>query len=72
MNKTWYAVMMDEDDFDFDIGSFKKEEAIEKVKKMFPTKGWIAVIKIEYEEKTGKEKDKIMIDIIKHENIFKK
>lgn len=72
MNKTWYAVMMNKNDNDWDLGSFNKEKAIEKVKRYFPEKGWIAVIDIAINEETGKRESALMIDIITNEDIFDK
>lgn len=72
MNKIWYAVMMNENDNDWGIGSYNKEEAIEQVKKAFPEEGWIAVIEIAINEETGEEESTLMIDVITNEDIFNK
>lgn len=72
MKKTWYAVMMNKNDNDWDLGSFNKEKAIEKVKRYFPQEGWIAVIDIAINEETGKRESALMIDIITNEDIFDK
>lgn len=72
MKKKWYAVMMNKNDNDWDLGSFNKEKAIEKVKRYFPDEGWIAVIDIAINEETGKRESALMIDIITNEDIFDK
>lgn len=72
MKKKWYAVMMNKNDNDWDLGSFNKEKAIEKVKRYFPQEGWIAVIDIAINEETGKRESALMIDIITNEDIFDK
>ena len=72
MNKTWYAVMMDEKDNDWGMGSYKREEAIEQVKRDFQEEGWIAVIEEAINEETGEVKNTLMIDVITNEDIFNK
>lgn len=72
MNKTWYAVMMNENDNDWGLGSYNREEAIEKVKRDFQEKGWIAVIEEVKDEETGEIVETVMIDIITNEDIFNK
>lgn len=72
MNKTWYAIMMNENDNDWGLGSFNKKEAIERVKKDFPKEGWIAVISLAINEENGEVEDTLMIDVITNEDIFKK
>ena len=70
MNKTWYAVMMNENDYDWGMGSYNKEEAIEQVKKDYPEEGWIAIIEEVTDEATGKIVETVMIDRIAHDDIF--
>ena len=71
MNKTWYAVMI-EGDNDWGLGSYNKEEAIERVKRDFPEEGWIAIIEEDINEETGEIRGTLMIDEITNEDIFKK
>ena len=72
MNKTWYAVMWDKNDNDWGTGSYNKEEAIERVKRYYPEKGWIAVIEEDIDEETGGTRGTLMIDKITNEEIFNK
>lgn len=72
MNRTWYAVMMNENDNDWGLGSYNKEEAIKRVKRDFPKKGWIAVINEAINEDTEEVEDTLMIDVITNEDIFNK
>lgn len=72
MNKTWYAVMMNENDNDWGMGSYNRREAIAQVKRDFPEEGWIAVIEEAIDEKTGEVESTLMIDIITNEDIFNK
>lgn len=71
MNKTWYAIMIDENDNDWSTGSYNKEEAIERVKRDYPKEAWIAVISEKRDEEGGLV-DYLMIDRITSENIFNK
>ena len=70
MNKTWYAVMMNENDNDWGMGSYNKEEAIKQVKKDYPEEGWIAIIDEVTDEATGKIVETVIIDRIAHDDIF--
>lgn len=72
MNKTWYAVMINENDNDWGMGSYNKREAIARVKRDFPEEGWIAVIEEAIDEETGEVESTLMIDIITNEDIFNK
>lgn len=72
MNKTWYAVMMNKNDNDWGMGSYNKEEAIQRVKRNFPEEGWIAVIDEVKDEETDETVETVMIDIITNEDIFNK
>lgn len=72
MNKTWYAVMMNENDNDWGMGSYNKEEAIKRVKRDFQKEGWIAVIDEAINEETGEVESTLMIDVITNEDIFNK
>lgn len=53
-------------------GKLQKEEAIERVKRDFPEKGWIAIIDEAIDEETGEVESTLMIDIITNEDIFNK
>lgn len=72
MNKTWYAVMMNENDNDWGMGSYNKEEAIKRVKKDFPEEGWIAIIEEVKDEETDEIVETVIIDVITNEDIFNK
>ena len=62
--------MMDENDNDWGMGRYNKEEAIEQVKRDYPGEGWIAVIDEAINKETGETESTLMIDKITHENIF--
>ena len=64
--------MINENDNDWGMGSYKKEEAIERVKRDFPEKGWVAIIDEAIDEETGEVKSTLIIDVITNEDIFNK
>lgn len=70
MNKTWYAVMMNEHDNDWGMGSYDKDEALAQVKRDYPEEGWIAVIDEVVDETTGEIVETLMVDRIAHDDIF--
>lgn len=61
--KLWYAVMRDNEDYDWGTGSFSLEEAEEMVKN-YP-EGYIAVIDANYDEEGNATTDPICVEEIR-------